>query len=118
MAPNGFLHAGSLVTLADTCAGYGCIANLPGRRHGFTTMELKSNHLGTAREGMVDCVATPAIWAAPPRSGTRWSRTGTPARRWRCSAARRWCCTRSERAQGVTGVPEHPAVAVRVWNIA
>lgn len=60
MAPNGFLHAGSLVTLADTCAGYGCIANLPEGATGFTTIELKSNHLGTAREGMVDCVATPA----------------------------------------------------------
>ncbi|TXI22358.1 MAG: PaaI family thioesterase [Roseateles sp.] len=59
MAPNGFLHAGSLVTLADTCAGYGCIANLPEGATGFTTIELKSNHLGTAREGMVDCVATP-----------------------------------------------------------
>ena len=59
MAPNGFLHAGSLVTLADTCAGYGCIANLPEGATGFTTIELKSNHLGTAREGVVDCLATP-----------------------------------------------------------
>ena len=24
MAPNGYLHAGSIVTLADTSAGYGC----------------------------------------------------------------------------------------------
>ncbi|MET0519141.1 MAG: PaaI family thioesterase [Burkholderiaceae bacterium] len=58
MAPNGFLHAGGIVTLADTCAGYGCIANLPAGANGFTTVELKSNHLGTAREGLVDCVAT------------------------------------------------------------
>src|SRR4030095_900960 len=29
MAPNGFLHAGSIVTLADTSAGCGCLANLP-----------------------------------------------------------------------------------------
>ena len=28
-APNGFVHAGVLVTLADTAAGYGCVANLP-----------------------------------------------------------------------------------------
>ena len=27
MAPNGFLHAGTVVTHADTCAGYGCIEN-------------------------------------------------------------------------------------------
>lgn len=59
MAPNGFLHAGSVVTLADTCAGYGCIANLPEGAVGFTTIELKSNHLGTAREGTVSCIAKP-----------------------------------------------------------
>lgn len=29
MAPNGFLHAGSLGTLADTLAGHGCVRNLP-----------------------------------------------------------------------------------------
>lgn len=57
MAPNGFLHAGSVVTLADTCAGYGCITNLPPGATGFTTVELKSNHLGTARDGTVECIA-------------------------------------------------------------
>jgi len=59
MAPNGFLHAGSVVTLADTSCGYGCVVALPEGASGFTTIELKSNHLGTAREGTVDCVATP-----------------------------------------------------------
>ena len=58
IAPNGYLHAGSIVTLADTAAGYGCISNLPAGATGFTTIELKSNHLGTAREGIVQCVAT------------------------------------------------------------
>jgi 1,4-dihydroxy-2-naphthoyl-CoA hydrolase len=58
MAPNGFLHAGSVVTLADTCCGYGCRANLPEGAHGFTTIELKSNHLGTTLDGTIDCVAT------------------------------------------------------------
>jgi uncharacterized protein (TIGR00369 family) len=58
MAPNGFLHAGAIVTLADTCAGYGCVASLPEGANGFTTIELKSNHLGTALEGVIDCVAT------------------------------------------------------------
>jgi 1,4-dihydroxy-2-naphthoyl-CoA hydrolase len=53
MAPNGFLHAGTVVTLADTCAGYGCVANLPAGATGFTTVELKSNHLGTARDGTI-----------------------------------------------------------------
>ena len=59
MAPNGFLHAGTVVTLADTCAGYGCIANLPPGASGFTTIELKSNHLGTAREGTIVGSAKP-----------------------------------------------------------
>ena len=59
MAPNGYLHAGSIVTLADTCAGYGCIANLPAGASGFTTIELKSNHLGTARDGVIECKARP-----------------------------------------------------------
>ena len=59
MAPNGYLHAGTVVTLADTLSGYGCIANLPGDATGFTTIELKSNHLGTAREGTIAGVATP-----------------------------------------------------------
>ena len=58
MAPNGFLHAGTVVTLADTSAGYGCIANLPAGATGFTTIELKSNFLGTARDGTIDCIAT------------------------------------------------------------
>jgi len=59
MAPNGFLHAGSLVTLADTTCGYGCRAHLPEGAQGFTTIELKSNHMSTAREGTVECVARP-----------------------------------------------------------
>lgn len=58
MASNGYLHAGSVVTLADTSAGYGCAASLPAGATGFTTVELKSNHLGTALDGTVECVAT------------------------------------------------------------
>src|SRR5436190_22520780 len=60
MAPNGYLHAASIVALADTSCGYGCIANLPQGARGFTTIELKSNFLGTAREGAILCRATPA----------------------------------------------------------
>jgi 1,4-dihydroxy-2-naphthoyl-CoA hydrolase len=60
MAPNGYLHAGSIVTLADTSCGYGCIANLPEGATGFTTIELKSNHLGTARDGTIASHATAA----------------------------------------------------------
>lgn len=60
LAPNGYLHAGTVVTLADTACGNGCIAHLPEGATGFTTIELKSNHLGTARAGAIECVATPA----------------------------------------------------------
>ncbi len=60
MAPNGYLHAGTIVTLADTASGYGCVANLPEGASGFTTIELKSNFLGTTREGVITCVATAA----------------------------------------------------------
>jgi uncharacterized protein (TIGR00369 family) len=58
MAPNGYLHAGTVVALADTSSGYGCLANLPAQASGFTTIELKSNFLGTAREGTIECKAT------------------------------------------------------------
>jgi 1,4-dihydroxy-2-naphthoyl-CoA hydrolase len=59
MAPNGFLHAATVIALADTSCGYGCVANLPQGASGFTTIELKSNFLGTAREGTILCRATP-----------------------------------------------------------
>ena len=58
-APNGFLHAGGLVTLADTLCGYGTMANLPAGATGFTTIELKSNFFSTALEGRVQARATP-----------------------------------------------------------
>ena len=59
MAPNGFLHAGAIVSLADTSCGNGCFSNLPEGASGFTTIELKSNHLGTAKEGTITCIAKP-----------------------------------------------------------
>ena len=71
LAPNGYLHAGSVITLADTAAGYACAANLPEGAHSFTTIELKSNFLGTARDGAIACVAksvhlgrTTQVWDA------------------------------------------------------
>jgi uncharacterized protein (TIGR00369 family) len=59
MAPNGYLHAASVVALADTSCGYGCVAALPPGASGFTTIELKANFLGTTREGAILCRATP-----------------------------------------------------------
>ncbi|HEV3431747.1 MAG TPA: PaaI family thioesterase [Paraburkholderia sp.] len=58
LAPNGFLHAATVVCLADTACGYGCFAHLPANAKNFTTIELKSNFLGTAREGRLSVVAT------------------------------------------------------------
>jgi uncharacterized protein (TIGR00369 family) len=55
LAPNGYLHAGAVVALADTVCGYGCIASLPDGAWGFTTIELKTNFLGTARDGTLEC---------------------------------------------------------------
>jgi uncharacterized protein (TIGR00369 family) len=60
LAPNGFLHAGTAITLADTACGYGTVMNLPEGAVGFTTIELKSNFLGTALEGDLTCVARPS----------------------------------------------------------
>jgi uncharacterized protein (TIGR00369 family) len=58
MAPNGYLHAGVVITLADTACGYGCILSLPEGGVGFTTIELKTNFLRSARAGTISCEAT------------------------------------------------------------
>lgn len=58
LAPNGFLHAGTVITLADTCCGVACARALPDGAKGFTTIELKSNFLGTVLEGVIACRAT------------------------------------------------------------
>ena len=57
LALNGYLHAGTIITLADSGAGYGCLASLPEGASGFTTIELKSNHMATATEGTIRCVS-------------------------------------------------------------
>jgi 1,4-dihydroxy-2-naphthoyl-CoA hydrolase len=75
-APNGFVHAGSVVTLADTAAGYACVAHLPEGAESFTTLELKANFLRAARDGVLRCEAravhlgrTTQVWDATVRSG-------------------------------------------------
>ncbi|WP_168733343.1 PaaI family thioesterase [Deinococcus sp. Arct2-2] len=75
LAPNGFLHAATVIALADTTCGYGTRLLLPETATGFTTIELKSNHLGTAREGTLTCEArsvhagrTTQVWDAEVRS--------------------------------------------------
>lgn len=58
LAPNGYLHAATVIALADTACGYGCRALLPAGSSGFTTIELKANFLGTARDGSITTEAT------------------------------------------------------------
>jgi 1,4-dihydroxy-2-naphthoyl-CoA hydrolase len=57
LAPNDFLHAATVIAIADSCAGMGCLASLPQEAGGFTTIELKTNFLATAREGALRCTA-------------------------------------------------------------
>ena len=58
LAPNGFLHAASIIALADTAAGYATRAHLPAGAASFTTIEMKSNFFGTQTEGVLLCEAT------------------------------------------------------------
>ena len=58
-APNGFLHAASVVALADTTCGFAARTRLPEGSSGFTTVELKSNHMGTLLDGELRCTTTP-----------------------------------------------------------
>jgi 1,4-dihydroxy-2-naphthoyl-CoA hydrolase len=75
LAPNGYLHAATVVALADTACGYACIMSLPDGAAGFTTLELKANFIGTALEGEVTCEArllhggrTTQVWDAEVKS--------------------------------------------------
>lgn len=58
MGPSGFLHGGLVTSVADTCAGFACTVNLPIGALGFTTVELKTNFLGTALDGTIETVAS------------------------------------------------------------
>ncbi|HEX4585121.1 MAG TPA: PaaI family thioesterase [Burkholderiaceae bacterium] len=71
LAPNGYLHAASVIALADTACGFACIAHLPDGAENFTTIELKTNFLGTATTGSLQAQAralhlgrTTQVWDA------------------------------------------------------
>jgi 1,4-dihydroxy-2-naphthoyl-CoA hydrolase len=71
LAPNGYLHAASVIALADSACGYGTWSDLAPEAKTFTTIELKSNFLATASEGTLRCTArrvhhgrTTQVWDA------------------------------------------------------
>ena len=74
-SPHGYLHGATIVALADSACGFGCLASLPEGARGFATGELKTNFIGTVREGIVSCEArlvhggrTTQVWDAEIRS--------------------------------------------------
>jgi len=78
LAPNGYLHAGTVIAFADTLCGYGCVAHLPEKAENFTTLELKANFLNTARDGRLRGEAravhlgrTTQVWDASVSHGER-----------------------------------------------
>ena len=87
-ASNGYLHAGAVVSFADTCCGYATMHNLPEGAEGFTTLELKCNFLGTELEGDIISIATPVhkgrttqVWDAEVKS----EKSGKTIARFRCT---------------------------------
>jgi 1,4-dihydroxy-2-naphthoyl-CoA hydrolase len=93
LAPNGFLHAATVIALADTSAGYGTVAHLAEGASGFTTIELKTNFLGTVLQGEISCEATAAhigrttqVWDAVVSD----SATGKTLALFRCSQMVLW----------------------------
>ena len=75
MAPNDFLHAATVVALADSCCGIGCQMSLPEGGTGFTTIELKSNFLRSARPG--DALRCEATMSHGGRTTQVWDATVT-----------------------------------------
>ena len=88
LAPNGYLHAATIVALADTSCGYGTFVSLPEGAEGFTTIELKTNFLGTKLAGVITCEAhlahggrTTQFWDATVADGD----SGKPLALFRCT---------------------------------
>jgi uncharacterized protein (TIGR00369 family) len=93
LAPNGYLHAATVVALADTSCGLATRALLPEGAAGFTTIELKSNFLGTTTDGRVEAVATVAhagrttqVWDAVVTAAA----TGRTLALFRCTQSVLW----------------------------
>ena|SRR5579875_3721741 len=94
LAPTGYLHGATVVALADTACGYGCLASLPEGKKGFTTIELKTNHLATATVGQtIRATATPLhrgrttqVWDAQVTiNASGYQHVGRPIAAFRCT---------------------------------
>ncbi len=97
LAPNGFLHAATVIALADTLCGYGTLRSRPEGSDGFTTIEVKSNFLGTSRGGAITCEArrihagrTTQVWDATVIAEA----TGKPIALFRCTQMILWPAAR------------------------
>jgi uncharacterized protein (TIGR00369 family) len=88
IAGTGFLFAPVVVAIADFCCAMGVQFHMP-RECSFTTVELKTNFLGSARTGeRVECRATPShvgrttqVWDARVDNAT----TGRAMALFRCT---------------------------------
>lgn len=93
LAPNGYLHAASVIALADTACGFACLAHLPDGAENFTTIELKTNFLGTATNGSLLARARPVHLG---RTTQVWDATvshvesGRPIAEFRCTQLVLW----------------------------
>ena len=93
LAPNGYLHAATVIAVADTACGYACLAHLPEGAENFTTVELKTNFLGTVTEGTMEAVArgvhlgrTTQVWDATVKAVA----TGKTIALFRCTQMILW----------------------------
>jgi uncharacterized protein (TIGR00369 family) len=88
IAGTGYLFAPAIIALADTCAAMGCGNNIPAGSS-FTTIELKTNFLSSARVGeRVTCRCAPVhrgrqtqVWDATVTNET----TGRTVALFRCT---------------------------------
>ena len=89
MSAGDFLHAGTVVAFADSCAGWGTLATLPEHAEGFTTAELKVNLVGTTQTP--DALICVARLVHGGRSTQVWDATvsrerdGRPVGHFRCT---------------------------------
>jgi 1,4-dihydroxy-2-naphthoyl-CoA hydrolase len=54
-SPGGVVHGGALIAVADSFAGWGCLASLPDGVESFVTSELKANLVASA--GLPDALS-------------------------------------------------------------